>query len=299
MVYHVPALLDESIKGLNIRPEGIYVDVTFGSGGHSREILKHLTTGRLIAFDIDEDASVNIIEDERFTFLNQNYRFLRNNLKYLGITEVDGIIADLGVSFHQFDEPSRGFAFRYDTELDMRMSRGMKIKASDLLATMTEEELAGIFSEYGELPMAKRIAGAIVAAREKSPIKTAEDLKKITAHFVPPGHQNRFYAKLFQALRIAVNNELESLRELLIQSAEVLRKGGRLVVITYHSLEDRLVKNFMKSGNFTGEISRDFFGRPDLVFRPVTKKAITPGKAETEANKRARSAKLRVAEKLK
>jgi len=299
MVYHVPALLDESIKGLNIRPEGIYVDVTFGSGGHSREILKHLTTGRLIAFDIDEDASVNIIEDERFTFLNQNYRFLRNNLKYLGITEVDGIIADLGVSFHQFDEPSRGFAFRYDTELDMRMSRGMKIKASDLLATMTEEELAGIFSEYGELPMAKRIAGAIVAAREKSPIKTAEDLKKITAHFVPPGHQNRFYAKLFQALRIAVNNELESLRELLIQSAEVLRKGGRLVVITYHSLEDRLVKNFMKSGNFTGEISRDFFGRPDLVFRPVTKKAVTPGKAETEANKRARSAKLRVAEKLK
>ena len=299
MVYHVPALLDESIKGLNIRPEGIYVDVTFGSGGHSREILKHLTTGRLIAFDIDEDASVNIIEDERFTFLNQNYRFLRNNLKYLGITEVDGIIADLGVSFHQFDEPSRGFAFRYDTELDMRMSRGMKIKASDLLATMTEEELAGIFSEYGELPMAKRIAGAIVAAREKSPIKTAEDLKKITAHFVPPGNQNRFYAKLFQALRIAVNNELESLRELLIQSAEVLRKGGRLVVITYHSLEDRLVKNFMKSGNFTGEISRDFFGRPDLVFRPVTKKAVTPGKAETEANKRARSAKLRVAEKLK
>jgi len=299
MVYHVPALLDESIKGLNIRSDGIYVDVTFGSGGHSREILKHLTTGRLIAFDIDEDACANIIEDERFTFLNQNFRFLRNNLKYLGITQVDGIIADLGVSFHQFDEPSRGFAFRFDAELDMRMSRGMKTRASDLLATMTEEELAGIFSEYGELPMANRIAKVIVAAREKSPFKTTEDLKKVTAHFVPPGHQNRFYAKLFQALRIAVNNELESLKEFLLQSAEVLRKGGRLVVITYHSLEDRLVKNFMKSGNFTGEIPKDFYGRPDLVFRPVTKKAITPGNDETEVNKRARSAKLRVAEKIK
>ncbi|HOU30812.1 MAG TPA: 16S rRNA (cytosine(1402)-N(4))-methyltransferase RsmH [Bacteroidales bacterium] len=299
MAYHVPALLDESIKGLNIRPDGVYVDATFGSGGHSREILKHLTTGRLIAFDIDEDASANIIEDERFTFLNQNYRFLLNNLRYLGITEVDGIIADLGVSFHQFDEPSRGFAFRYDAELDMRMSRGMKTKASDLLATMTEEELAHIFTEYGELPLARKIARAIAVAREKAPLKTAEDLKKVTAHFVPPGHQNRFFAKLFQALRIAVNNELESLKEFLLQSAEILKKGGRLVVITYHSLEDRLVKNFMKSGNFTGEVSRDFYGRPELIFRLVTKKAVTPGRAETETNKRARSAKLRVAEKIK
>ncbi|MGQ9619643.1 MAG: 16S rRNA (cytosine(1402)-N(4))-methyltransferase RsmH [Bacteroidales bacterium] len=299
MVYHIPALLDESIKGLNIRPEGVYVDATFGGGGHSREILKHLTTGQLIAFDIDEDTRANVIQDKRFTFLNQNFRFLRNNLKYIGIASVDGIIADLGVSFHQFDEPSRGFAFRYDAELDMRMSKGNKTKASDLLSTLSEEKLAEIFTIYGELPAARKLAKAIVTARENTPLKTTGDLKKATEHFARPGHQNKFYAKLFQALRISVNNEIDSLKELLIQSASLLKKGGRLVVITYQSLEDRLVKNFMRAGNFTGEISRDFYGVPDLIFRPVTKKAITPSKAEIELNSRVRSAKLRIAEKIK
>lgn len=298
MVYHVPALLDESINGLNIRPGGVYVDATFGGGGHSREILKRLATGRLIAFDVDEDAKKNLIDDSRFTFLNQNFRFLRNNLKYLGVTSVDGIIADLGVSFHQFDESSRGFSFRHDSELDMRMSRGMTRKASDLLSTLTANELAEIFAGYGELHRAGKIAVAVVAAREIAPVVTSGDLKKATEKLVPPGEQHKFYAKLFQALRIAVNNELESLRELLLQSASVLVKGGRLVVITYHSLEDRLVKNFMRAGNFSGEINRDFFGRPDTLFLPVTRKAIRPGREEIERNSRARSAKLRIAEKI-
>lgn len=299
MAYHIPALLDESIKGLNIRPDGVYIDATFGGGGHSREILRHLITGRLIAFDTDEDAAANSINDERFTFLNQNFRFLRNNLRYLGIDSADGIIADLGVSFHQFDEPSRGFAFRYDAELDMRMSRGMTTKASDLLASLTEEELARLFREYGELAGSGRIAKAIVSAREKAPLKSAGDLKSAVEHLVPARHQNKFLAKLFQALRIRVNNELDSLKELLEQSAGVLNKGGRLVVITYHSLEDRLVKNYMRAGNFTGEVPKDFFGRSDTIFRPVTKKAITPSEEELERNSRARSARLRIAEKTK
>jgi len=298
MEYHIPALLDESIEGLNIRAGGIYVDVTFGSGGHSREILKHLSAGRLVAFDMDEDARQNIIDDERFTFLNQNFRFLRNNLKYIGINSVDGIIADLGVSFHQFDDPSRGFAFRYDTELDMRMSKGIKLKASDLLSNLSEEELEKIFSDFGELKEAKRLARAIAVARSKAPLSTADDLKKAVAHLVPVKQQNKFLAKLFQSLRIAVNREIDSLKEFLEQSAEVLKPGGRLVVITYHSLEDRLVKNFMKAGNFSGEIQKDFYGRPDTIFRIITRKAIVPGKDEIERNSRARSAKLRVAEKI-
>ncbi len=298
MVYHVPALLDESIRGLNIRPDGIYVDATFGGGGHSREILKYLTTGRLIAFDVDEDAAVNRIDDSRFTFLNQNYRFLRNNLRFLGISAVDGIIADLGVSFHQFDDPSRGFSFRFDNELDMRMSKGMSIKASDLLARLKEEELAGIFAEYGELQRAGRIAAAIVSAREKAPLVTAGDLIRATEELVPGTQKHKFYAKLFQAIRIAVNREIDSLKELLLQSGELLKSGGRLVIITYHSLEDRLVKNFIRAGNFTGEVRKDFFGNPELLFKPVTKKAIIPGREETMINKRSRSAKLRIAEKI-
>lgn len=298
MVYHVPALLDESIRGLNIRPGGIYVDATFGGGGHSREILRHLTTGRLIAFDVDEEAAANRIDDSRFTFLNQNYRFLRNNLRYLGIEAVDGIIADLGVSFHQFDDPSRGFSFRFDTELDMRMSRDIPGKASDLIASLKEEELARIFAEYGELQRADRVAAAIVSARGKAPVVTAGDLMRATEKLVPVAAQNKFYAKLFQALRIAVNNELDSLREFLVQSAGMLKSGGRLVVITYHSLEDRLVKNFMRAGNFTGEVKKDFFGNPVQVFRPITKKAIIPGREEVRRNTRARSAKLRIAEKI-
>ncbi|HCI54910.1 MAG TPA: 16S rRNA (cytosine(1402)-N(4))-methyltransferase [Bacteroidales bacterium] len=298
MDYHIPALLDESIRGLNIKSDGIYVDVTFGGGGHSREILKHLTSGKLIAFDVDEDAAANVINDSRFIFLNQNFRFLRNNLKYIGITSVDGIIADLGVSFHQFDEPSRGFSFRENVELDMRMSKGINKKASTLLATLSEEELAEIFSSYGELPGASKIAKAVVDARSHAPVKTTDDLINAVEHLINPKYRNKFLAKLFQSLRIAVNDELGSLREMLEQSEQVLKKGGRLVVITYHSLEDRLVKNFMRAGNFTGEIRKDFFGRPETIFKPVNRKVIIPDREEMERNSRARSARLRIAEKI-
>lgn len=298
MDYHIPALLDESVRGLNIKPDGIYVDVTFGGGGHSREILKYLKSGKLIAFDVDEDAAANVINDSRFIFLNQNFRFLRNNLKYIGITSVDGIIADLGVSFHQFDEPSRGFSFRENVELDMRMSKGISKKASTLLATLSEEELANIFSSYGELPCALKIAKAVVAARSHAPVKTTDDLISAVKHLINPKYRNKFLAKLFQSLRIAVNDELGSLCEMLEQSEQVLKKGGRLVVITYHSLEDRLVKNFMRAGNFTGEIRKDFFGRPETIFKPVNRKVIIPGREEMERNSRARSARLRIAEKI-
>lgn len=298
MDYHIPALLDESVRGLNIKPDGIYVDVTFGGGGHSREILKYLKSGKLIAFDVDEDAAANVINDSRFIFLNQNFRFLRNNLKYIGITSVDGIIADLGVSFHQFDEPSRGFSFRENVELDMRMSKGISKKASTLLATLSEEELANIFSSYGELPGALKIAKAVVAARSHAPVKTTDDLISAVKHLINPKYRNKFLAKLFQSLRIAVNDELGSLCEMLEQSEQVLKKGGRLVVITYHSLEDRLVKNFMRAGNFTGEIRKDFFGRPETIFKPVNRKVIIPGREEMERNSRARSARLRIAEKI-
>ncbi|MFN8211428.1 MAG: 16S rRNA (cytosine(1402)-N(4))-methyltransferase RsmH [Bacteroidales bacterium] len=298
MVYHVPALLDESINGLNIRPTGIYVDVTFGGGGHSREILRRLSEGRLIGFDQDDDAAANLIKDDRFTFLNQNFRFLRNNLRYLGIDRVDGIIADLGVSFHQFDEPSRGFTFRQDTELDMRMSSRSGVKASDLLQKLPEEELADIFYLYGEFTNSRRIAKSIVEARKVRPVKTVSDITSVLAALVPFRQENKFYARLFQALRIAVNHEIDYLKEMLEQALEVLAPGGRLVVLTYHSLEDRIVKDFMRSGNFSGEEQKDFYGNLVTPFRLVTRKAIVPGEDEIERNSRARSAKLRIAEKI-
>lgn len=298
MVYHVPALLDESINGLNIRPTGIYVDVTFGGGGHSKEILKRLSEGRLVGFDQDEDASANLIKDDRFTFLNQNFRFLRNNLRYLGIDRVDGIIADLGVSFHQFDEPSRGFTFRQDTELDMRMNSRSGVKASDLLQKLPEEELADIFYLYGEFTNSRRIAKSIVEARKVRPVKTVSDITSVLAALVPFRQENKFYARLFQALRIAVNHEIDCLKEMLEQALEVLAPGGRLVVLTYHSLEDRIVKDFMRSGNFSGEEQKDFYGNLVTPFRLVTRKAIVPGEDEIERNSRARSAKLRIAEKI-
>jgi 16S rRNA (cytosine1402-N4)-methyltransferase len=298
MAYHVPALLDESINGLNIRPTGIYVDVTFGGGGHSGEILKKLTTGRLIAFDQDEDAAGNAPDDKRFIFLNQNFRFLRNNLRYIGITSVDGIIADLGVSFHQFDEPSRGFTFRQDTELDMRMNRNSQLKASDLLADLDEQELADIFYRYGELTNSRRIAKVIVQSRSGKPLRTANDLTTVVGRLAPYRQENKFYARLFQALRIAVNHEIDYLKEMLEQSLDLLSSGGRLVVLTYHSLEDRLVKDFMRSGNFTGEEARDFYGNSTSPFRVITRKAIIPGDEEIALNNRARSAKLRIAEKI-
>ena len=298
MVYHIPALLDESINGLNIRPDGIYVDITFGGGGHSREILKRLTSGRLIAFDQDEDALRNIIEDERFTFLKQNFRFLKNNLRYIGITSVDGIIADLGVSFHQFDEPSRGFAYRHDAELDMRMNKNSSTKASDLIATLDENELANIFYEFGELSNSRKIAHLIVEARAERPVNRVSDLMGTLSRLAPNRYENKFYAKIFQALRIAVNREIENLKEMLLQAVELLKTGGRLVVITYHSIEDRIVKNFMRTGNIGGEEIKDFYGNQVTPFRLITRKAIVPADKEIIENKRARSAKLRIAERI-
>jgi 16S rRNA (cytosine1402-N4)-methyltransferase len=298
MVYHVPALLDESINGLNIQSTGIYVDVTFGGGGHSREILKKLTTGRLVAFDQDEDAAKNILDDSRFTFLYQNFRFLKNNLRYIGINSVDGILADLGVSFHQFDEPDRGFTFRHDTELDMRMNRNSAIKASDLLATLGEQELADIFYNYGELTNSRKIARSIVVSRTQKPVRSVNDLIGILGKLVPARQENKFYARLFQALRIAVNHEIDYLKEMLEQSLEILNNGGRLVVLTYHSLEDRIVKDFMRTGSFTGEEEKDFYGNSMTPFRLISRKAIIPTETEISLNSRARSAKLRIAEKI-
>ncbi|HNY15703.1 MAG TPA: 16S rRNA (cytosine(1402)-N(4))-methyltransferase RsmH, partial [Bacteroidales bacterium] len=298
MAYHIPALLDESIRGLNIRPDGIYVDVTFGGGGHSGEILKHLGTGRLIAFDQDEDAKANVPADSRFLFLEQNFRFLKNNLLFNGIRSIDGLIADLGVSFHQFDEPERGFSFRHDAKLDMRMNRQGSMTAETLIATLEEPALADIFYNYGELSNSRKLAKAIITERQKKSISSTGDLVSAIAKLAPGKQENKFYARVFQALRIAVNHETDFLREMLLQAYEMLKPGGRLVVITYHSLEDRIVKNFMKTGNFEGILKKDFYGNPENLFRLITRKAITPGEEEIALNSRSRSARLRVAEKI-
>ncbi|MRR58986.1 MAG: 16S rRNA (cytosine(1402)-N(4))-methyltransferase RsmH [Deltaproteobacteria bacterium] len=298
VIYHLPALLNESIAGLNLRPDGIYVDVTFGGGGHSRAILDHLTTGKLIAFDQDTDAATNAINDERFTLLNQNFRYLKNNLRYLGITEIDGLIADLGVSFHQFDEQERGFSFRSDADLDMRMNRQATLKASDILGTYEEEKLADVFYKYGELTNSRKLAAAIVKTRTTRPVKTVSDLMSALAGLVPSWEENKFYARLFQSLRIEVNQEMEALTAMLTQALQVLRPGGRLAVITYHSLEDRLVKNFIRTGNFEGESDKDFYGNVSAPFRAVNRRVIVPEAEEIAENGRARSARLRIAEKI-
>ena len=298
MVYHIPAMPEKCIEGLSIRPDGIYVDATFGGGGHSREILKRLKTGKLIAFDQDEDAAVNIPGDSRFIFINQNFRFLRNNLKFNGIESIDGLIADLGVSFHQFDEPERGFSFRFNAPLDMRMNKEGSTTAADLIRKSDEAGLADIFYEYGELVNSRIIAREIVAAAKKKPIVSTDDLVSAIGSLAPVRQEHKFYAKVFQALRIAVNHEIENLKEMLIQSLEMLNSGGRLVVITYHSLEDRIVKNFMRSGNFEGILKKDFYGNPEVPFRVMNKKGIIPDKEELATNSRARSARLRIAEKI-
>ncbi len=298
MTYHIPALLEESIEGLNIRPDGIYVDVTFGGGGHSMEILKHLKTGKLIAFDQDEDAAINAPEDKRFIFLNQNFRFLRNNLNYLGIKYFDGLIADLGVSFHQFDKPERGFSFRYDAPLDMRMNKSNPLTAAAFVQTADEQVLTDVFFRYGELSNSRRIAKEIISARKDNPISTTNDLLSVTGKLAPPRQGNKFHAKIFQALRLAVNHEIEYLREMLLQALEMLRSGGRLVIITYHSLEDRVVKNFFRTGNCDGIGKKDFYGNMETPFRIINKRVITPGVKEVSKNSRARSAKLRIAEKI-
>jgi 16S rRNA (cytosine1402-N4)-methyltransferase len=298
MVYHIPALLEESIDGLSIKPDGIYVDVTFGGGGHSMEILKRLKKGRLVAFDQDDDAAINIPDDKRILFLNQNFRFLKNNLQFNGINSIDGLIADLGVSFHQFDEPVRGFTFRQEANLDMRMNKSGTVTAAHLLNTLDEPDLADLFYNFGELTNSRRIAREIVTARTKNPIETVKDIIEAIGKLAPFRQEHKFYAKVFQGLRIAVNHEIDFLKEMLEQALDMLNPGGRLVVITYHSLEDRVVKNFLKTGNFLGEEKKDFYGNIETPFRIINRKGITPGEEELALNRRARSARLRVGEKI-
>jgi 16S rRNA (cytosine1402-N4)-methyltransferase len=298
MVYHIPALLNESIDGLNIRPDGIYVDVTFGGGGHSMEILKRLTNGRLIAFDQDEDTRINVPADDRILFLDQNFRFLKNNLRFNGIGSIDGLIADLGVSFHQFDKAERGFTFRQDAPLDMRMNGSSKITAAYLLKTLDEASLADVFYKFGELTNSRRIAKEIINARSIKPLTSVNDMVEAIGRLAPYRQEHKFYARVFQALRIAVNHEIDYLQEMLEQSLDMLNHNGRLVVITYHSLEDRVVKNFMKTGNFDGVENKDFYGNVETPFRLINRKGSTPGEEEVANNNRARSARLRIAEKI-
>lgn len=296
--YHVPVLLKESVDGLDIRPDGVYVDVTFGGGGHSREILSRLGAGgRLYGFDQDADAERNIIGDGRFTFVRSNFRYLKNWMRYYGVEHIDGLIADLGVSSHHFDDAERGFSFRFDAPLDMRMNRREGVTAAELLNTLSEEPMANMFYLYGELKNSRRLAAAIVKARAAKPIATTQDLIDATAPLFRREREKKDMAKMFQALRIEVNNELAALTEMLGAAKELLRPGGRLAVITYHSLEDRIVKNFIRTGGTSGEVKKDFYGRVTAPLHAVNNKVITPGEAEMEANPRSRSAKLRIAEK--
>ena len=299
MGYHLPVMLNECIEGLNIRPDGTYVDATFGGGGHSRAILSHLGEGgRLIAFDQDADALENALDDSRFTLLNENFRHMKSFLRLHGVRSVDGVLADLGVSSHQFDVAERGFSTRLNGELDLRMDRRQEMTARDLVNSTSEEELTRILRLYGELPNAYQMAKAICRARMEKEIVTTFDLRDAVSRHLPRGMENKYLAMLFQALRIEVNGELEALKEMLQQSVDVLVPGGRLVVMSYHSLEDRLVKNFFKAGNFEGEVNKDFYGNPIVPLKPVVRKAITASEEELQINNRARSAKLRVAEKL-
>lgn len=287
------------MDALAIKPNGIYVDVTFGGGGHSREILKHLgPEGRLFAFDQDPDALNNVIDDARFTLIHQNFRFLKNNLRLNGVKQVDGILADLGVSSHQFDAADRGFSIRFDADLDMRMDQISDVDARTVLATYAEEDLHRIFGMYGEIVNAKTLAKTIVTARLAAPINTVAELKEAIKKLVPRGKEHKYHAQVFQALRIEVNKELEALQEFLLQTVDVLKSEGRLVVMSYHSLEDRLVKNFMAKGKFRGDVEKDFFGNEIKPFHVISRKAITANDTELVENNRSRSAKLRIAEKL-
>ena len=296
-MYHVPVLLEESVSGLNIDPDGVYLDLTFGGGGHSREILKRLKDGCLIGFDQDADALANVPDDDRFIFVNHNFRYLRNFLRYCGYDEADGILADLGVSSHEFDEAGRGFSFRFDAELDMRMNQRSRLKATDILNTYSEEDLTRIFRNYGEVDNAKRLVDLIVKARAEKMITRSEEFLQVIAPCVPKQKEKKYLAQVYQALRIEVNGELEALEDMLKEAERALRPGGRLVVITYHSLEDRIVKNFLKSGNFEGKVEKDFYGHVKRNFELVNRKVIVPSEEEIERNPRARSAKLRIAEK--
>ncbi|MFD2866154.1 16S rRNA (cytosine(1402)-N(4))-methyltransferase RsmH [Mucilaginibacter antarcticus] len=296
--YHTPVMLQQCIEALNIKKDGTYIDVTFGGGGHSREILKHLgKNGRLLAFDQDADAQQNMIDDERFEFIDQNFRYLKNFSRLHGAIPVDGILADLGVSSYQFDQPDRGFSIRFDAELDMRMNQSAELTAKDVVNNYTEAELHRIFGIYGEIQNAKSLANTIATARLNKPVATVADLKNVIAARIPKGKENKYLAQVFQALRIEVNQELEALKDFLNQTAEVLGENGRLVVMSYHSLEDRLVKNFIAKGKFSGEVEKDFFGNDQKPFEAISRGAIIAPDEEIQNNNRARSAKLRVAVK--
>lgn len=299
-VYHIPALLPETLKALDIHPDGVYVDATFGGGGHSKAIMELLDErGHLYSFDQDDEAVSRAPEDKRFTIVYSNFRFLRNFMRYYGVESVDGVLADLGVSFHHFDAAERGFSFRMDAPLDMRMNRHAARTAADLLATMSEEEIANVLYLYGELKQSRRMAAAIVKSREAGkPVRTTGELLDLLKPMINPRQEKKELAMVFQALRIAVNGELAALEQFLRQACELLKPGGRLAIITYHSLEDRLVKNFMRTGNIRGEMEKDFFGRSSSPLKPLGSKPIVPGEEEIERNPRSRSAKLRVAVKL-
>lgn len=295
--YHNPVLLKETVDGLNIKPDGIYVDVTFGGGGHSREIMKRLgPNGKLFAFDQDEDALANIIDDDRFQLINENFRFIKRFLRFHGVKQVDGILADLGVSSHQFDVAERGFSTRFEAELDMRMDRKGGLSAYNVINDYDESQIASVLSQYGELTNARAMASVIVTARAENEIKNSEQLKQILARFLPGHKSNKILAQIYQAIRIEVNQEMDVLKEFLEQSLEILAPNGRLSVISYHSLEDRLVKRYMKNGMFEGEPEKDMFGRFEVPFKLIGK-MIIPSDEEIKINNRARSAKLRIAEK--
>lgn len=297
--YHVPVLLEESVDGLDIKPGGIYLDVTFGGGGHSKEILRRLDAeGRLFGFDQDEDAEKNIVDDERFTFVRSNFRYLKNWMRYYGVEQIDGLLADLGVSSHHFDDETRGFSFRFDAPLDMRMNKRDGKTAADVLNDYSEEQLSDIFYIYGELKNARRIAAAIVQARSEKRLETTGDLVKTTEKCFQREREKKEMAKMFQALRIEVNHEMDALKDMLYAACGLLREGGRLSVITYHSLEDRMVKNMMKAGNVEGKVKQDFFGRTDSPLRQIGNKVIVPSEEEQQRNPRSRSAKLRIAERI-
>lgn len=298
MEYHKPVLLHETVDGLNIKEDGVYVDVTFGGGGHSKEILNRLgSKGKLFGFDQDEDAKKNALDDERFALIPQNFRYIKRFLKFYGVQQVDGILGDFGVSSHQFDVPERGFSTRFDANLDMRMSKQNTLSAYDVVNTYEQGELKRVFGLYGELKNAGSIAAAIVEKRAEQPIMTTEELKDCLRKFLPPYRENKILAQLYQAIRIEVNQEVAVLKEFLIQTPELVKKGGRLSLISYHSLEDRLVKRFIRSGKFEGEVEKDFYGNPLVPFKKISG-LIVPSKEEIERNSRARSAKLRIAEKL-
>ncbi|NTV83038.1 MAG: 16S rRNA (cytosine(1402)-N(4))-methyltransferase RsmH [Bacteroidales bacterium] len=297
-MYHIPVLLNECIEGLNIRPDGIYVDVTYGSGGHSRKILEKLASGKLIAFDLDQDVNRNLIDDDRFLFIQQNFRFLKNFLNFQGIDHIDGLLADLGISSWQIDQPGRGVSTRMDGPLDMRMNQENGVTAENIINSYAEDQLIRIFRQYGEIENAWKLSGEILKERALKPIGTTEEFKQVVLRVAQRGKENQYLARVFQAIRIEVNEELEALKELIVNTNDLLIPGGRMVIISYHSLEDRLVKNYFKTGNFDGVPVKNFFGHQIAPLKVVSRKAITPSDEEQQSNPRSRSAKLRIAEKI-